>query len=217
MEKRGPLPFQNSCAKNGHILALYCYFKRLINLHLTIPNKLNDGVSGPTSLSLGLLDANGNRLPKDKGLFVTVHYDSSGKISELSTPQPVKFQHQKGGDIDSSVGYVEVGGEIYTLPVNKTQLMRLTAEVKQNQGKSLDISIDIPNTKEFEEQKKTLSEKRKLETTVDQIKGDPNLAKTLENIKKNTARQGAGVNAQEQNAATVTPKGPKDRDSSRGR
>ncbi|MFP3035325.1 MAG: Sca4 family protein, partial [Candidatus Tisiphia sp.] len=80
---------------------------------IDFPIELEDG--GPMHLSLAVKDQNGRNIAASKAVYFTAHYDDDGKLIEVSSPRPVKFN---GTDPDA-VGYIEHGGQIYTLPVTQ--------------------------------------------------------------------------------------------------
>lgn len=41
--------------------------------------------------SFALKDANGHNMPAKDAVYFTVHYDKSGKLMEVTSPQPIKF------------------------------------------------------------------------------------------------------------------------------
>ncbi len=65
-------------------------------------------------------------MPSKDAVYFTAHYDKSGKLTEISSPKPLKFM---GSDSETAVGYIERDGQIYTLPVtqkNYEQMMQKT-------------------------------------------------------------------------------------------
>ena len=118
-----------------------------INSYRTIdfPVKLDEKASGTMHLSLVARDKDGNAPPVDKAVYFTAHYEASPppdgipKLKEVSSPQPLKFL----GTGDDAVGYVEHGGEIYTLPVTKGNYEAMMREVAINKGQGVDVSQTI--------------------------------------------------------------------------
>ncbi|MCC8399475.1 MAG: Sca4 family protein [Rickettsia endosymbiont of Platyusa sonomae] len=110
-----------------------------INNYRTIdfPIKLDD--SGPMHLSLAVKDQNGKNIAASKAVYFTAHYDDDGKLVEVSSPHPVKFS----GDSPDAVGYIEHGGQIYTLPVTQQKYKEMMQEVAKNLGHGVDISQSI--------------------------------------------------------------------------
>jgi len=103
---------------------------------INFPIKLDDG-KGPMHLSLSAKDKNGNNIAASKAVYFTAHYDENGKLSEVSSPSPLKFH----GDGDDGVGYIEHQGQIYTLPVTRAKYQEMMKEVAQNKGQGSDISL----------------------------------------------------------------------------
>ncbi len=64
------------------------------------------------------------------------HYDKSGKLMEVTSPQPIKFM----GKEDNAIGYIERNGEVYTLPVTKKAYNEMMTEVSKNQGMGINLS-----------------------------------------------------------------------------
>lgn len=102
---------------------------------IDFPQELDSG-KGPMHVSMAVKDANGNNIEEDKAVYFTAHYDKQGKLTEVSSPQPVKFS----GEGKDAVAYIERGGEVYTLAVTKGKYMDMMQEVAKNKGTSLDIS-----------------------------------------------------------------------------
>lgn len=110
--------------------------QKTINSYRTIdfPKELDN--KGPMHLSMAVKDADGKNIAANKALFFTAHYDESGKLTEVSSPQPVKF----AGTGDDAVGYVEKDGQIYTLSVTQGKYKEMMQEVAKNNGMGFDIS-----------------------------------------------------------------------------
>ncbi|WP_341758276.1 Sca4 family protein [Candidatus Tisiphia endosymbiont of Ditula angustiorana] len=108
---------------------------------IDFPIKLNEG--GPMHLSLAVKDSFGRNIAASKAVYFTAHYDDDGKLIEVSSPRPVKFN----GTSPDAVGYIEHGGQIYTLPVTQEKYKAMMKEVVQNKGHDVDISqsIDTPS------------------------------------------------------------------------
>ncbi|WP_341753916.1 Sca4 family protein [Candidatus Tisiphia endosymbiont of Dioctria rufipes] len=108
---------------------------------IDFPIKLNEG--GPMHLSLAVKDSLGRNIAASKAVYFTAHYDDNGKLIEVSSPRPVKFN----GTGRDAVGYIEHGGQIYTLPVTQEKYKAMMQEVAQNKGHDVDISqsIDTPS------------------------------------------------------------------------
>ncbi len=106
---------------------------------IDFPIKL-DKENGPMHVSMAVRDENGNKVPQDKAVYFTAHYDQSGKLTEVSSPVPLKF----AGTGDDAIGYVEREGKIYTLPVTKKNYQEMMLEVARNKGHSVDISKATP-------------------------------------------------------------------------
>ncbi|WP_417904820.1 Sca4 family protein [Candidatus Tisiphia endosymbiont of Micropterix aruncella] len=108
---------------------------------IDFPIKLNDG--GSMHLSLAVKDSLGRNIAASKAVYFTAHYDDDGKLIEVSSPRPVKFS----GTSPNAVGYIEHGGQIYTLPVTQEKYKAMMKEVAQNKGHDVDISqsIDTPS------------------------------------------------------------------------
>lgn len=118
-----------------------------INSYRTIdfPVKLDEKASGTMHLSLVAKDVNGNAPSVDKAVYFTAHYEATPspngipKLKEVSSPQPLKFF----GEGKDAVGYIEHGGEIYTLPVTRGNYQEMMKEVFMNKGHSVDLSQTI--------------------------------------------------------------------------
>lgn len=108
---------------------------------IDFPIELNEG--GSMHLSLAVKDQHGRNIAASKAVYFTAHYDDDGKLIEVSSPRPVKFN----GTGSDAVGYIEHGGQIYTLPVTQEKYKAMMQEVAKNKGHGVDISqsIDTPS------------------------------------------------------------------------
>lgn len=104
---------------------------------IDFPIELKDG--GPMHLSLAVKDQHGRNIAASKAVYFTAHYDDDGKLIEVSSPRPVKFN----GIRSDAVGYIEHGGQIYTLPVMQEKYKAMMQEVAKNKGHGVDISKSI--------------------------------------------------------------------------
>ncbi|MFU7500155.1 MAG: Sca4 family protein [Candidatus Tisiphia sp.] len=104
---------------------------------IDFPIELNDG--GPMHLSLAVKDQHGRNIAASKAVYFTAHYDDDGRLIEVSSPRPVKFN----GTGSDAVGYIEHGGHIYTLPVTQEKYKAMMQEVAKNKGHGVDISQSI--------------------------------------------------------------------------
>ena len=115
-----------------------------VNSYRTIdfPVKLDDDKSGTMHLSLVAQNKDGK---SNNALRFTAHYEASPppdgvpKLKEISSPQPLKFI----GEGKDAVGYIEHGGEIYTLPVTRGKYQEMMKEVAINRGQAVDVSQTI--------------------------------------------------------------------------
>jgi hypothetical protein len=95
--------------------------------------------SGPMDLAIAVKDVNGKNIAANKAVYFTAHYDDAGKLTEVSTPMPLKFM----GEGKDAIGYIERDGEIYTLPVTKGKYQEMMQEVAKNNGMSMDLSQTV--------------------------------------------------------------------------
>ncbi|WP_316354529.1 Sca4 family protein [Candidatus Trichorickettsia mobilis] len=97
---------------------------------------------GPLHLSMAVKGADGKNIAEDKAVYFSAHYDKQGKLTEVSTPVPVKFM----GKGDDAIGYIERDGNVYTLPVTQGKYKEMMKEVAKNQGMGMDLSqsLDVP-------------------------------------------------------------------------
>ncbi len=109
--------------------------KQVSTRSITFPPSLKEG-SGPMHASFALKDASGHNMPAKDAVYFTVHYDKSGKLMEVTSPQPIKFM----GKEDNAIGYIERNGEVYTLPVTKKAYNEMMTEVAKNQGMGINLS-----------------------------------------------------------------------------
>jgi hypothetical protein len=87
--------------------------------------------------SFALKNAKGDNMPAKDAVYFTAHYDKTGKLMEVTSPQPIKFM----GKEDNAIGYIERNGEIYTLPVTKKTYNEMMTEVAKNKGIGINLSV----------------------------------------------------------------------------
>ncbi|UCM93061.1 MAG: Sca4 family protein [Rickettsia endosymbiont of Cimex lectularius] len=92
--------------------------------------------SGPMHLSLAVKDENGRNISLDRAVYFTAHYDSQGKLSEISSPKPVRFN----GEGDEAIGYIEHLGHVYSLPVTQGKYREMMLALEKNKGQEIDLS-----------------------------------------------------------------------------
>ncbi|HJD67604.1 MAG TPA: Sca4 family spreading effector [Rickettsia endosymbiont of Bembidion lapponicum] len=114
-----------------------------VNSYRTIDFPIDlKGKSGTMHLSLVAQNKEGK---SNNALRFTAHYeadphpDGTPKLKEISSPQPIKFM----GKDENAVGYIEHGGEIYTLPVTRGKYEAMMKEVAVNKGQGVDVSQTI--------------------------------------------------------------------------
>ncbi|KJV89573.1 Sca4 family spreading effector [Rickettsia bellii] len=114
-----------------------------VNSYRTIDFPIDlEGKSGTMHLSLVAQNKEGK---SNNALRFTAHYeadphpDGTPKLKEVSSPQPIKFM----GKDENAVGYIEHGGEIYTLPVTRGKYEAMMKEVVVNKGQGVDVSQTI--------------------------------------------------------------------------
>jgi hypothetical protein len=91
---------------------------------------------GPLHVSMALKDETGKNMPEKNAVYFTAHYDDSGKLTEVSSPIPVKFM----GDKKNAIGYIEREGKVYTLPVTQGKYQEMMQEVAKNNGMNIDLT-----------------------------------------------------------------------------
>ena len=102
-------------------------------------------IKGPAHFSMAVKDENGNNISAKDAVYFTAHYDDDGKLTEVSSPVPVKFM----GTGDDAIGYIERNGKVYTLPVTQGKYKEMMQQVAINNGLSVDLgqavdSVSIP-------------------------------------------------------------------------
>ena len=105
---------------------------------IDFPKELETG-NGPLHLSMAVKDENGKNIAEKDAVYFTAHYDDNGKLTEVSSPTPVKFS----GRGDDAVGYIERNGKVYTLPVTQGKYREMMMEVAKNKGTNVDISQEL--------------------------------------------------------------------------
>ncbi len=118
--------------ENGESVKVNSY--RTINF----PTKLENG-NGPLHLSMAVKDENGKNIAEKHAVYFTAHYDEQGKLTEVSSPVPVKFM----GKGDDAIGYIERDGKVYTLPVTQGKYKEMMQEVSKNKGHGVDLSQEL--------------------------------------------------------------------------
>ncbi|MCP5362941.1 MAG: hypothetical protein H6911_03175 [Rickettsiaceae bacterium] len=110
--------------------------KQVSTRSIEFPPSLKEG-SGPMHASFALKNAKGDNMPAKDAVYFTAHYDKTGKLMEVTSPQPVKFM----GKEDNAIGYIERNGEIYTLPVTKKTYNEMMTEVAKNKGVGINLTV----------------------------------------------------------------------------
>ena len=105
---------------------------------IDFPKGLETG-KGPLHMSMAVKDENGKNIAANDAVYFTAHYDDNGKLTEVSSPQPVKFI----GDGPDAVGYIERDGKVFTLPVTREKYQEMMQEVGKNQGMGVDLSQKV--------------------------------------------------------------------------
>jgi len=110
---------------------------------IDFPKELEAG-KGPLHLSMAVKDQNGRNISEKEAVYFTAHYDEQGKLTEISSPIPVKFM----GKGDDAVGYIERVGpdgkpKVYTLPVTQGKYKEMMKEVAKNQGMAVDLLQEV--------------------------------------------------------------------------
>ncbi|WP_341756145.1 MULTISPECIES: Sca4 family protein [unclassified Candidatus Tisiphia] len=113
---------------------------RTIDLPTELANK-----SGPMHLSLAVKDENGRNIAKDRAVYFTAHYDSQGKLSEISSPKPVRFN----GEGDEAIGYIEHLRHVYSLPVTQGKYREMMLALEKNKGQEIDLSQNITTAQDM--------------------------------------------------------------------
>lgn len=146
---------------------------------IDFPTVLNDG-SGAFHISIAARDKDNQ--PSSEVPGFSAHYDDAGKLKSISCPQMIKF----AGIGPDAVGYIEKGGEVYTLPVTRGKYKELNKQLEINNGiKPIDISpknnyeVLQDNKKELLEQVGSLQDQGKLSDEAKEKK----MVQTLANIK----------------------------------
>ena len=104
---------------------------------IDFPKKLTSG-NGPMHVSMAVQDADGHNISEKEAVYFTAHYDDSGKLTEVSSPTPVHF----AGDGDDAIGYIEVEGKVFTLPVTREKYQEMMKEVARDNGLEEELATD---------------------------------------------------------------------------
>jgi hypothetical protein len=110
-----------------------------VNSYRTIEFPVDNKGKGPLHLSMAVKDENGKNIAEKDAVYFTAHYDDNGKLTEVSSPVPVKFM----GKGDDAVGYIERNGKVYTLPVTQGNYKEMMREVAKNKGMGVDLSQEV--------------------------------------------------------------------------
>ena len=135
--------------------------------NINFQTKLNSN-NGPLDIMMALKSADGKNISQGKALYFSAHYDSLGNLIDVASPQPVKFS----GNGKDATCYIEMAGEIYTLPVTKGKYKEMMEAVKEK-GKA--INLDKGSSK-------SLAEKLVVDSGIE-IKTNPTDAKIKGSLK----------------------------------
>ncbi|WP_425362684.1 Sca4 family protein [Candidatus Tisiphia endosymbiont of Hybos culiciformis] len=129
--------------------------------------------NGSMHLSLAVQDENGRNIAKDRAVYFTAHYDSQGKLSEISSPKPVRFN----GEADEAIGYIEHLGHVYSLPVTQGKYREMMIALEKNKGQDIDFSQTITTAQDMMITANTVNssdlsmqEEKKYQSTLDGLK-----------------------------------------------
>jgi hypothetical protein len=169
---------------------------------IDFPKELETG-KGPLHLSMAVKDQNGRNISEKDAVYFTAHYDEQGKLTEISSPIPVKFM----GKGDDAVGYIERVGpdgkpKVYTLPVTQGKYKEMMREVAKNKGMAVDLSQEVAQeaqdlalTKEkarvspaLERDEEAVQSKKKSEDLIDLPKVEP-LPLQVVDLQRKTAQE----------------------------
>ena len=106
---------------------------------IDFPVELENG-NGPMHVSMAAKDENGRNVPEKDAVYFTAHYDDNGKLTEVSSPVPVKFM---GEGLDA-IAYIERNGKAFTLPITQGKYKQMMLEIGNNKGMNVDLSQEIP-------------------------------------------------------------------------
>ena len=109
---------------------------------IDFPRELETG-NGPMHVSMAVRDVNGRPISKKEAVYFTAHYDDNGKLTEVSSPTPVHF----AGDGPDAIGYIEVEGKVFTLPVTREKYQEMMQEVAKNNGLETEINQSVAQDK----------------------------------------------------------------------
>ncbi|MCC8372295.1 MAG: Sca4 family protein, partial [Rickettsia endosymbiont of Pseudomimeciton antennatum] len=113
---------------------------RTIDFPTELPSK-----TGSMHLSLAVKDENGRNIALDRAVYFTAHYDSQGKLSEISSPKPVRFN----GEGDEAIGYIEHLGQVYSLPVTQGKYREMMLALEKNKGQEINLSQNITTAQDM--------------------------------------------------------------------
>jgi hypothetical protein len=97
------------------------------------PSGITEG-TGPLHLSIILKDENGNNMQKDKAVYFTAHYDSNGKLKEMTYPIPIQF------DKESGQGFFIRDNKTYTLPIDRDTFQAMQKQMDINRSNTREAS-----------------------------------------------------------------------------
>jgi len=142
---------------------------------IDFPKEL-ESKNGPMHVSMVLKDENGKNMPEKWALYFSGHYDDNGKLTEVSSPAPVKFM----GEGKDAIGYIEKEGKIYTLPVTQEKYHEMMQEVAKNKGINVDLSQSAPELSSLAKKKESsLSEsdfKGSVNNSKEEYQGQDNIS-----------------------------------------
>lgn len=106
---------------------------------IDFPMNLDQGAQGPLYVAMALKDEKGKNMPARDALYFTANYDENGKLTNMSSPVPVKFMG-KGGD---AIGYIEANGQKYTLPVTRSKYEQMAKEIGLDKNIGIATKIEV--------------------------------------------------------------------------
>lgn len=125
--------------------------------------------NGPMHASMAAMDLDGYNISEEDAVYFTAHYNSEGRLTEISSPASLRFN----GKDDNAIGYIEVNGGIYTLPITQGRYRAMLKEVEKNKD------IAMGQEQGADRGKETLAEEKNLEERAPEVKDIEPESKTL--------------------------------------
>ena len=130
---------------------------------IDFPKALEAG-TGPLHVSMAVKDENGKNIAAKDAVYFTAHYNDNGKLTEVSSPIPVKFM----GEDKDAIGYIERDGKVFTLPVTQGKYQEMMKEVAINNGIGINTGQQVKEEELAQDKMYTANKQSKIPQNLQQ-------------------------------------------------